>query len=214
MSYSSRLTVHFLPPVASAAFFVVNNSLKAVPPSGAAVRRVALFGTESTGKSVLAAELAAHFAEPWSEEYVRQFWDEHQGRIVAADLDAIARGQIANEEAAAARARRVVFCDTDLLTNVLWADLLFPGHCPEWVREEAERRARGYSLYLLCDTDLPWAEDPQRSFPDPTDRERLRARWRRTLEERQLPFVDIIGAGPARLSRAVTAVEQLLHTPG
>lgn len=172
--------------------------------------RIAVFGTESTGKSALAAALAAHFEEPWAEEYVRQFWDEHDGRIVASDLDAIARGQIANEEAAAARARRVVFCDTELLTNVLWADLLFPGQCPPWVRTQAEQRSRQYALYLLCDTDLPWAPDPQRAFPDPADRARLRAIWREQLEARALPFVAITGQGPEREARAVTAVNRLI----
>lgn len=173
-------------------------------------QRIAVFGTESTGKSALAEALAAHFQEPWAPEYVRQFWDERRGRIEAGDLDAIARGQIANEEAAAARARRVVFCDTDLLTNVLWADLLFPGACPPWVRAEAERRCRGYALYLLCDTDLPWAEDPQRSFPDPADRAWLRDRWLGVLQERHLPFVWVRGRGAERTRGAIDAVTSRL----
>lgn len=171
---------------------------------------MAVFGTESTGKSALAAALARRFGEPWAAEYVRQFWDEHDGRIVAEDLDAIARGQIENEERAAAQARRVVFCDTELLTNVLWADLLFPGACPAWVRAEAERRSRQYALYLLCEADLPWEPDPQRAFPDPADRPRLHARWRETLESRGLPFVTIAGHGPEREARAAAAVQRLL----
>ena len=67
--------------------------------------RIALFGPESTGKSRLAERLALHFGEPWAPEFVRAFWDARAGRIVAADLAEIARGQIAAEEAAAARAR-------------------------------------------------------------------------------------------------------------
>ena len=66
-------------------------------PSVTAPLRIAIFGPESTGKSTLAASLAAEFDEPWSPEYVRQFWEERAGRIVAGDLDAIARGQIAAE---------------------------------------------------------------------------------------------------------------------
>jgi HTH-type transcriptional repressor of NAD biosynthesis genes len=132
-------------------------------------KRIVLSGTESTGKTQLAQRLAAHFGEPWSAEYAREFWDAHGG-IAAGDLDAIGRGQVANEEAAAARARRVVFCDTDLITCVLWNDLLFPGHCPAWVRAAADERARGVALYLLCDADVPWAPDPQRCFPDEAGR--------------------------------------------
>ena len=30
--------------------------------------------------------------------------------------------------------------------RVLWNDVLFPGACPDWVREEAEARARGFAI--------------------------------------------------------------------
>jgi NadR type nicotinamide-nucleotide adenylyltransferase len=173
-------------------------------------KRIAVFGSESTGKTSLAKRLAAHFQEPWSEEFVRKFWDEHDGEIRHEDLDAIARGQIANEEAAAAGARRVMFSDTDLLTCVLWDDLLFPGQCPAWVRTEADRRARGFALYLLCDTDLPFEPDPQRCFPDAAGRELCRRLWREALVTRGLPFVDIRGAGEAREAAAIAAVERVL----
>jgi NadR type nicotinamide-nucleotide adenylyltransferase len=174
------------------------------------IKRIALFGAESTGKSVLAEALANHFGEPWAPEYVRGFWDAHDGKIIGSDLDAIARGQVAVEEVAASEAKRLVFCDTELLTNVLWADLLFPGQCPPWVREEAERRCQRYALYLLCDTDIPFVEDPQRAFPDAAGREMCRRLWRRTLEERNLPFVEVRGGWSERTAEAIAAVEALL----
>lgn len=177
------------------------------------VERIAIFGAESTGKSTLAERLAAHFGEPQAPEFVREFWTERAGRIEATDLDAIARGQIAAEEAAVARARRLVFCDTELLTNVLWADLLFPGECPAWVRAEAEQRSRHYALYLLCDTDLPFVPDPQRCFPDPAGRAMCRRLWRETLVTRGLPFVDIRGEAATREAVAVAAIRERLALP-
>ncbi|MEI6861121.1 MAG: AAA family ATPase [Verrucomicrobiota bacterium] len=172
--------------------------------------RFALFGPESTGKTTLAQTLAAHFGEPWSPEYVREFWDTHGGVISALDLDAIARGQLAGEDAAAAGARRGVFHDTELLTCMLWDDLLFPSACPPWVRAEADRRARGVTLWLLCDTDLPWSPDPQRCFPDAIGRAMCRKLWRNTLETRGLPFAEITGGWPERTARAIAAVGQAL----
>ena len=174
------------------------------------IKRIVVFGTESTGKTTLAQKLAVHFGEPWAPEFVREFWDLKGGIITAEDLGTIALGQVANEDRAVARARRVVFCDTELLTCTLWDDWLFPGACPLWVREEAERRARGVVLWLLCDTDIPWAPDPQRSFPDAPSRERGRKLWRETLELRTLPFVEIRGDGAARERTAIAAVEKIL----
>lgn len=173
--------------------------------------RIAVFGAECTGKSTLARQLGEHFAEPWAPEYVRWFWDAHDGAITASDLDAIARGQIANERAAAARSRQLLFCDTELITNTLWADLLFPGQCPQWLRREADRRSRNYAVYLLCDTDLPFAVDSQRCFPEPGQRAHCRRLWRRALADRHLPFVDITGHGRQRTAAAIATIEALMQ---
>ncbi len=176
------------------------------------VLRVAVVGTESTGKTTLAQRLAERFGEPWAEEFVREFWELKAGKITGEDLGTIALGQIANEDLAAARARRVVFFDTELITCTLWDDVLFPGCCPPWVRAEAEERAKHVDLWLLCDTDVPFEPDPQRSFPDDAGRARAREIWREAVVSRGLPFVDIQGTWSERERRAVEAVQKLLDS--
>ncbi|MFM8617635.1 MAG: AAA family ATPase [Opitutaceae bacterium] len=172
--------------------------------------RVVVFGTESTGKTMLAAALARRFGEPWAPEFVREYWDSSGGKITASDLEVIARGQMESEDRAAAIARRVVFLDTDLLTCTLWNDALFPGRCPAWVRAEAEVRARRNAFCLLCDTDVPFFDDPQRCFPEPEARERARLLWRNALVSRVLPTVEIRGDWAERERAAAAAVEALL----
>ncbi|WP_423824076.1 AAA family ATPase [Salinisphaera sp. SPP-AMP-43] len=170
--------------------------------------RVAVFGTESTGKTTLARHLGALFAAPWAPEYVRDFWDACNGAIQASDLATIAIGQIDYEEQAAARAEELVVCDTELLTNTLWADLLFPGQCPAWVREAAERRSRRYALYLLCDTDIAFVDDSQRCFPGAEERENCRNLWREALSTRGLPFIEIRGSLETRIETAVRVIQR------
>lgn len=183
--------------------------------SAPAPLRVVLYGAESTGKSTLAELLAARFAAPWSPEYVREYWDSHGGLITAADLDAIAHGQREVEDAARTRAEaggaRVVFHDTDLLTCTIWDDLLFPGACPEWARKEAAVRARATDLFLFCDTDLPWAPDPQRCFPDEAGRAMCRSVFLERLEATGARWVRVYGAMAGRESLAVAAVAMLLN---
>ena len=174
------------------------------------VTRIAVFGPESTGKTTLARRLAERFSEPWAPEFSREFWDLKKGIITPADLGTIALGQIANEERAVARARRVAVCDTDLLTCVLWDDLLFPGACPAWVRAEAEVRARDFACYLWCDTDAPFVADPQRCFPDEAGRAMCRRIWREALETRGLPVKDLCGGWADRELAAIAAVERVL----
>lgn len=172
------------------------------------VRRVAIFGPESTGKTVLAEKLAAHFGEPCVPEYARQFWDEHGG-ITLGDIAEIAQQQARLEDEAAARAKRVVFCDTEALTTVLWSDLLYK-ECPAPTRLAAEKRSRHYDLYLLMNTDVPFTPDPQRVFPDETERAKCMTLWREALVFRDRRFVEIRGSWAERERAAITAVNKLL----
>jgi NadR type nicotinamide-nucleotide adenylyltransferase len=171
--------------------------------------RIAVYGPESTGKTMLAEKLAAHFAAPLVPEYARERWEEQGGVLGLEDMLPIAREQWRREDEAAARAERLVICDTDALTTVLWSDLLY-GTCPDEVRRGAEQRCRRYALYLLLDIDVPFAPDPQRCFPDEADRRRCLRIWHGALERRGLPYVWIRGDWPAREAAARAAVAALM----
>lgn len=172
--------------------------------------RVAVYGPESTGKTELATRLAAHFQAPLVAEYARERWDE-QGALALDDMLPVAREQWRREDEASARGGRLVICDTDALTTMLWSDLLY-GTAPDELRREAEKRCRNYALYLLLDIDAPYAPDPQRCFPDPADREKCLRIWRGALERRGRPFVLIRGDWPARERAAIEAVQALLES--
>jgi NadR type nicotinamide-nucleotide adenylyltransferase len=174
--------------------------------------RIAVYGPESTGKTTLAEKLAAHFGAPLVAEYAREFWDRH-GVITLEDIPGIAREQWRREDAAAAAAGRLVICDTEALTTVLWSDLLY-GTCPDAIRRAADERSRNYALYLLLDIDVPFAPDPQRCFPDPADREKCLRVWRGALERRHRPFELVAGDWAAREQRAVKLVTALLARAG
>lgn len=176
------------------------------PPAGR-IRRVVLTGAESTGKTTLAARLAAHYGTVWTPEYVRRFVDAKGAPPVAADVPAIARGHLAQVRAALPHARRLLILDTDLLSTCLYSRYYF-GACPAAVTRAAHRH-RG-DLYLLTDTDIPWTPDPgQRDGP--AVRDVLQARFRAALRRRALPFVLLSGPLEQRLQTAVRAVDALLQ---
>ena len=171
------------------------------------VKRVCIFGPESTGKSMLARDLAAHFNTVYAWEYARPLLDPKGGRCVAADIPNIARGQAATEDARARQANRVLICDTDVLTTTIWSDLLF-GDTPAWVRTLAEHRT--YDLYLLLDVDVPWVDDAQRFFAEPHVRRQMFDRFRAALDARGRKYVIVRGDWGERFRAARDAVAALI----
>ena len=89
------------------------------------VKRVCLFGPESTGKTTLAQQLARHFDSMAVPEYARTHLEAQAGKLAEHDLLAIVRGQVAAEEALARQANRLLFCDTDPLTTAIWSEVLY-----------------------------------------------------------------------------------------
>jgi len=169
--------------------------------------RIAIYGPESTGKTELATKLAAHFGAPLVAEYARERWDQ-QGVLTLEDMLPVAHEQWRREDEAAARAERLVICDTEALTTMLWSEVLY-GTTPDEVRRGAEKRCKNYALYLLLDIDVPFAPDPQRCFPNPDDREKVMRIWRGALDRRHLPYELIHGDWAQRERAAIAAIEKL-----
>src|SRR5687767_11850884 len=125
---------------------------RGMPSERLTVRKIVITGSESSGKTELAAHLGRHYDEPVSTEFVRQYVVTHP-QLGFADHGPIARGQMAAEDQAIARARSLVILDTDLVSTVVYCEHYF-GRCPTWIAEEARKRAG--DLYLLVRPDIPW----------------------------------------------------------
>lgn len=170
------------------------------------VRRVALVGAESTGKTTLAQALAAHFETAWVPEFARDYLLARGGVCLEADMRVIAQGQAEAEDRLAQTANRVLICDTNVLTTQLWYEHLF-GAPPAALRQlAAERTAH---LYLLCDHDVPWVADGLRDSP--TERGWFHARFRQELAALGRPYVTLSGPFAGRLAPAIAAVEELVR---
>lgn len=167
------------------------------------VKRVVVFGPESSGKSTLAEALARRFATAWVPEYARTWLEAFARAPVAEDMPAIARGQAASEDALARNADGVLIADTDPLLTVVWSEVLFGAVDPE-VSRLAEARAA--DLYLLTDPEVPWVADAVRYQPEPRARRAFFARCREVLEARGRRYVVVQGTWEERTRIAEAAV--------
>ena len=176
---------------------------------GEAPIRVAIVGPESSGKSTLAQEWAERLRREgrraaWVAEYSRAYYADRPYISSMADIEAIAAGQLAAEEQAAAAAD-ILLCDTTVLTCKIWAEVAFGQASAELLRLY---RPQDYALTLLTRPDMPWQPDPLRSHP--TQRDWLLELHRGELARAGVAAVELAGGREARLERAGQALWPLL----
>ena len=167
--------------------------------------RIVVTGSECTGKTTLARALAARFDAPYVPEFCRGYQDARGTPLVADDVEPIARGQIAEADAAEERATQLLVLDTDLVSTVVYARHYY-GSCPAWVEEAAHKRRA--DLYLLCAPDLPWEADNQRDRGD--RREQMHRLFAEELATIGAEVRSVTGRGADRETAAGTPVADAL----
>ena len=175
------------------------------------MKKIVIIGPESTGKSTLATQLAAHYKSIWVPEYAREYLLANGTNYSFEDLLVIAQGQVALEEKYVATVSRVandrqnqlLFLDTDMYVMKVWCEFVF-GRCHNWILDQVVKR--DYDLYLLCNTDLPWVKDELREYPDLVSRQKLYHMYKDVMVNQQVPWVDVRGNYEERLASALKAI--------
>ena len=180
------------------------------------VKKIVIIGPESTGKSTLCTQLAAHYKSIWVKEYARCFLEKNGTNYTYENLYEIAQGQIIEEEIGQLsvisntefESHTPLFIDTNLYVIKVWSEFVF-NKCDNRILSEIAKRE--YDLYLLCNTDLPWEEDDLREYPDLKIREKLLSYYKEELAEQKVTWSIISGNNEERLQNAINIIKENLH---
>lgn len=172
------------------------------------MKRIVVIGPESTGKSTLSQQVAAFYKTEWVPEFARAYLEGLGRPYDQEDLWHIAQGQLAAEDAAAARGTGFIVCDTDLYVIKVWSEAKF-GDCDPRILELIA--ARRYDGYLLTYIDIPWEDDPLREHPLPEERAYYYNIYRDIVIHSGVPWADVRGDHNQRLQIAAEAVRKMIQ---
>jgi len=191
-------------------------------PESKTIKRIALIGPESSGKTTLCMQLAAHYNTVWVPEYARTFMENLNRVYTYQDVIHCAFGQMKAEDALAEKAclpgkgnpangrqaNRFLFCDTELINYKIWFEDKFK-KTPGWMESEITKRK--YALYLLTTPDLPWVHEAVRENPE--RREYFFDLYKKELEKRKFSYGIISGAEKSRLEGAILHIDTRIAEP-
>jgi nicotinamide riboside kinase len=168
--------------------------------------KIALIGAESTGKTALAAALAAQLRKEGRtvvvvDEVLRHWCTREQRTPRPEEQMAIAQEQEQRVDTAAARAE-VAIADTTALMVAIYSGMLFEdGSLYRFALAQLQR----YDAVLLTGLDLPWVADGlQRASSEL--REPVDALIRSALAAADVRYHVIYGLGGERLASALAAI--------
>lgn len=167
--------------------------------------RISVVGGESTGKSSLVAALARHYDTAYVPEFARDYLTIHGSEYTAEQAPILAKGQMDRELEYESLADRVMFCDTDAMTTMLWSEFYFGRAVPEIVELA---KAHAHDLYVLCADELAWEDDGLRRSAG--SGAWFDKRLREVMDEWGRTYIEVSGDVPTRAGQAITSIDQLI----
>ncbi len=171
--------------------------------------KIVLFGPESTGKTSLSKALADHYNTHWVKEFARDYLQskfDKTGEICAPkDISPIVKGQIEAENTLALTAKKFLFCDTNLLQTLVYANVYFKNYNTKYLESLIEQQ--DYGFYVLTDIDTPWVPDDLRDKPQ--EREEMLDRFEKELINRQVNYMKLSGSHETRLTKITHLLDRL-----
>ncbi len=167
------------------------------------IKKIALLGPESTGKTELCIKLAKHYKTAWVPEFARIYIGLLHKKYSLEDVLYCMNKQLQQEESRAQKARNFLFCDTELINFKVWCADVFntiPSSVEDLLKEHR------YDFHLLTSPDVPFIADSVRE--NPTRREYFFEWYKQELQKYNFPYAVITGNGKARLENAINSIEK------
>lgn len=166
------------------------------------VKMICLSGTESTGKTTLARQLAQHFNTSFVPEMARTIIAETQ-QVTRSDLTRIAGLHAQKILENRQTANKILICDTDLNITKSYCKFLFNEELKvdQWIED-----ANHFNLHIFLENDCPFVQDGTRL--DEAERNKLSRYHLQQLDDNNIMYEVVKGDWKNRFLKSCKLIEQ------
>jgi HTH-type transcriptional regulator, transcriptional repressor of NAD biosynthesis genes len=166
------------------------------------VKKIAIIGSESTGKSTLTENLAQHYHTAFAAEAAREIIG-HTKECSFEDLKKIAAHHARLILEKQNLANRFLFIDTDINITKSYSRFLFGR---ELVVEDWIEKANQCDLYIFLEPDCPHIQDGTRLDED--EKLKLDLFHKEQFQKSQIKYISVTGNWEERFTLACKVVDQ------
>ena len=165
------------------------------------IKRIAIIGPESVGKSKLTRELANWYQTNFVDEYGKIIYEKNGYKISQQDSISIYEGRQSLEDWAIKKSNRLIFCDTEDITTYLLLKMksnIWTDEQDEWFLKKISEKEK-YDLYILLKPDF--------GNKNLLVREQHYNKIKNELISRECNFVEIGGEWKDRFDESIVKIK-------
>lgn len=174
------------------------------------IKRIAIVGTESCGKSTMTKKLAAYFNTTFVEEYGRTYSEKiggSDGILFNEDFMMIAFGHKMAEYNATRTSNKLLFIDTEAIVTQYYSNLYGEGYLSAL---DGIIHSQQYDLILYLEPDIPWVQDGTRHHGEKSIREANNQTLKNLFSQYNVPYISIDGSFEERFAKCIESVQSII----
>jgi len=173
------------------------------------VKRIALVGTESVGKTTLTEKLSKFYNTPYVHEVGRDYSYRYSDQLTVEHFDQLAMEHFLLTEKLALGCNRLLLIDSEALVTQYYLEMYFKQRSS--LIDEIIRRQK-FDLCLFLEPDLEWVDDGLRFAGDEKVREKNNIHMKEMLDEYGISYRSISGDYNNRFVEAKKAIDELFDS--